>query len=794
MQKSEYMNNIFKNVKTYLLSLMPKRALDWQSVGLTVVLVQIAAVRLVISGWVPKLEIIQIISFYAVVLGLLMGYGSMQRNRVAWMAFEFGILLIPWQLLYTLDEANRSAFVDQNLRVIFSRIFDSILLFIQNKPIYDSLFFVFLTAIGFWIVGTYVGYRLTRHNDFLDAIFAPGVIILVVQMYDPWVPLRIWALAVYLFFSLILLGRMYYLENKKGWNKGNFFRSPDMEMEFSRTILISAALAVVIAWSIPEVLTSIKPAASAWRRVMRPFTDRVANGFKALESPYGGSTPSSNFYGSDLRLGNFTPTGEIPVFYVQVDNSDTDVLRYYWRGRIYDKYENGQWVATNSTEKSFNSKKDEIEISNPNNRTEVKIKFTVNFPEQELVYAPTELTWINRNGKMIMDSKKGNPQEAIALLASSNLVAGDTYEVRALIATPTIQELQSASTQYPTWIKEEYLQVPQKIRPPLQQLAEEITSSATNPYDKAQAITLYLRQEISYQSSITENVPSGKDPLLWVLFDYKKGFCMYSASAEVLLLRSIGIPARMAVGFAEGEYDSKTNRYTVSRLDAHAWPEVYFPEIGWIEFEPTGNQDPLNRPQERIINPTNNTASTPQIGPINSESSGREPSAAIEEGVQPTTETASNWTRYVYPALFIIFLAVAMYLVKTYSLTKRLPVYLTERYAQNGAQPPNWLANWVRWTNFLPIERAYHAINISLRWIGHPQPQYKTPTERANILKQAIPSAQDAVDELTRQYQNALFTARPVNLTIARRASLKLLYKTWQVRTFNRKSLKKRYN
>ncbi|MFN8412850.1 MAG: transglutaminase domain-containing protein [Anaerolineales bacterium] len=788
------MNNIFKNVKTYLLSLMPQRALDWQSVGLTVVLVQIAAVRLVISGWVPKLEIIQIISFYAIALGLLMGYGSMQRNRVAWMAFEFGILLIPWQLLYTVDEANRSAFVDQNLREIFSRIFDSILLFIQNKPIYDSLFFVFLTAIGFWIVGTYVGYRLTRHNDFLDAIFAPGVIILVVQMYDPWVPLRIWALAVYLFFSLILLGRMYYLENKKGWNKGNFFRSPDMEMEFSRTILISAALAVVIAWSIPEVLTSIKPAASAWRRVMRPFTDRVANGFKALESPYGGSTPSSNFYGSDLRLGNFTPTGEIPVFYVQVENSDTDVLRYYWRGRIYDKYENGQWVATSSTEKSFNSKKDEIEISNPNNRTEVKIKFTVNFPEQELVYAPTELTWIDRDGKMIMDSKEGNPQETLALLATSSFVAGDMYEVRALIATPTIQELQRASIQYPTWIKEEYLQVPENIRPPLQQLAEEITSSATNPYDKAQAITLYLRQEISYQSSITENVPSGKDPLLWVLFDYKKGFCMYSASAEVLLLRSIGIPARMAVGFAEGEYDGQTDRYTVSRLDAHAWPEVYFPEIGWIEFEPTGNQDPLNRPQERIISPTNNTASTPQIGPINSESSGREPSAAIEEGVQPTTETASNWTRYVYHALFIIFLAVAIYLVKTYSLTKRLPVYLTERYAQNGTQPPNWLANWVRWTNFLPIERAYHAINISLRWIGHPQPQYKTPTERANILKQAIPSALDAVDELTRQYQNALFTARPVNLTIARRASLKLLYKTWQVRTFNGKSIKKRYN
>ena len=52
----------------------------------------------------------------------------------------------------------------------------------------------------------------------------------------------------------------------------------------------------------------------------------------------------------------------------------------------------------------------------------------------------------------------------------------------------------------------------------------------------------------------------------------------------------------MAVGFAEGVYDSESRTYSVRSLDTHAWPEVYFPGIGWVEFEPTGNQDPLLRP------------------------------------------------------------------------------------------------------------------------------------------------------------------------------------------------------
>ena len=87
--------------------------------------------------------------------------------------------------------------------------------------------------------------------------------------------------------------------------------------------------------------------------------------------------------------------------------------------------------------------------------------------------------------------------------------------------------------------------------------------------------------------------PQGVDPIDVFLFSDRQGFCNHFATAEVLLLRSIGIPARLAIGFAEGEYDEISDLYVVRIKDTHAWPEVYFADYGWVIFEPTTNQVPL---------------------------------------------------------------------------------------------------------------------------------------------------------------------------------------------------------
>jgi hypothetical protein len=90
------------------------------------------------------------------------------------------------------------------------------------------------------------------------------------------------------------------------------------------------------------------------------------------------------------------------------------------------------------------------------------------------------------------------------------------------------------------------------------------------------------------------------------LFDIRRGYCDYFASAFVVMARSVGLPARLAVGYASGR-EVAPGQWVVTEADAHSWPEVYFEEIGWIPFEPTPSQPPSSRP---VAGPSSEVAVT----------------------------------------------------------------------------------------------------------------------------------------------------------------------------------------
>jgi hypothetical protein len=115
------------------------------------------------------------------------------------------------------------------------------------------------------------------------------------------------------------------------------------------------------------------------------------------------------------------------------------------------------------------------------------------------------------------------------------------------------------------------------------------------PYDKAAAIERYLR-EIPYNERIDEPA-SGQDGVDYFLFDVRQGYCDYYASSMVVMLRSLGVPARYVRGYGQGE--RQVGVYEVREWDSHAWPEVFFPGYGWVEFEPTGGEPALVRPVSR---------------------------------------------------------------------------------------------------------------------------------------------------------------------------------------------------
>jgi len=129
-----------------------------------------------------------------------------------------------------------------------------------------------------------------------------------------------------------------------------------------------------------------------------------------------------------------------------------------------------------------------------------------------------------------------------------------------------------------TGVKERYLKLPSSITQRTRQLAQDITQGLDNPYDKVAAVTEYLRQNITYKDKIPAT-PRDRETIDWFLFDIQVGYCNYYATAEVILLRALGIPARWAIGYAQGER-LETGMYLVRELNAHSWPEVYFSGIG----------------------------------------------------------------------------------------------------------------------------------------------------------------------------------------------------------------------
>lgn len=146
------------------------------------------------------------------------------------------------------------------------------------------------------------------------------------------------------------------------------------------------------------------------------------------------------------------------------------------------------------------------------------------------------------------------------------------------------QQLRKDSANYPREILSTYLQLPD-MDSRIAELARTITAHDATPYDRAADLERYFHTNFRYTLDLSDmNKP---DPLAYFLFTKRAGHCEYFASAMVVMLRTLGIPARYVTGFLPGEFNDLANDYIIRASDAHSWVEVYFPQYGWITFDPT---------------------------------------------------------------------------------------------------------------------------------------------------------------------------------------------------------------
>ncbi len=227
----------------------------------------------------------------------------------------------------------------------------------------------------------------------------------------------------------------------------------------------------------------------------------------------------------------------------------------------------------------------------------------------------------------------------------------EQYTLETVFDTPSADTLRKATGQVD--VDPAYLQAP-GVEGRVAALAREIVSGHNNQFDRATALYRHFTdgtQGFDYTTQ-TANTDTSVDALEDFVFNGKKGFCEQYASAMAIMARSVGIPARVALGFTAGYATGDVQ--TITSQDAHAWVEIYFPGYGWMTFDPTPLSDGrgVTPPYISGLNPDDEedgssagqtTTTTTTTAPGTSASASAVPDALGQDGTTEAEEPTPTW-------------------------------------------------------------------------------------------------------------------------------------------------------
>jgi transglutaminase-like putative cysteine protease len=245
----------------------------------------------------------------------------------------------------------------------------------------------------------------------------------------------------------------------------------------------------------------------------------------------------------------------------------------YWRTGSFDRFTGDGWVRSGG-ESPYQSET----LDEPPGETEYLLQ-EVDIESQlealpaawkpiEVSTSVSDRTEVTQNG---------------GLQVSRRIDTGESYQVLSAVTNPTAQKLIEAGTDYPAEIEERYTQLPASTPDRVGEQTAELVESAETPYEVARLTERWLKENREYSLDVERPDGNIADAFL---FEMETGYCTYYATTMVTMLRTQGIPARFAVGYNAGE-PTGDGEYVVRGLNSHAWVEVYFPDVGWVPFDPT---------------------------------------------------------------------------------------------------------------------------------------------------------------------------------------------------------------
>jgi transglutaminase-like putative cysteine protease len=715
------------------------------------------------AAWSDGLEVVRL----AVLGGALLGFALSLTRWDGFFTFVYSLLgSVVWistlfnQLLFH-DMTTREGVV-----ALLTLNAEWIRALINGTSGEDNLVFVTQLAVLGWWIGYLAFWSLFRHRRVLVAILPAGAALLVNSYYAQ--AGMTGYLVLFLGAVLLLAIRIELARNETRWQVTRVRYAPDIALDFLRAGLAFTVVVMAFTWLAPDLRETV-----TMERVMRPFEgpwqrmeDTWSRMYKSLN--YGQSAQLVSSFGKSMSLGGAVNLTDREIFEAQTPE------RTYWRAAAYDLYTGQGWQNTSPEVEVIEAREP---LGEPlfDARTEMTVTVKPLEQGQEVIFAPPQPLRIGVpvSADFVASSTPnaaGVRERSISLLRNRTRMEPDEiYSVVSSRTTASRDRLRTDLQEYPVWLQERYLQVPEGLPERVRQMAAQVAGDLDNPYDQAEAIEAALRT-YTYNQQISAP-PAGRDGVDWFLFDSREGYCDYYASAFVVMMRSLGVPARMAVGYTPGneiqnperDPDPDLRTYRILERNAHAWPEVYFPSYGWVQFEPTASEPLLSRPLP-------------------------ESSEALDEGLVPDAVPPNTMNEELFPPEPLPEVGTPMQAVTPFErwLRSNWGWFATVAGLALAIAAVAAFIRWQRQSLFRDSEvlaRLFNLLGLWARRLRIPWRPSQTPLEKAASFNTRLPEAAPAVDTLANLFiaqQYGRQRPAPEKLHTLSNEWEKLLPRLWQ--------------
>jgi transglutaminase-like putative cysteine protease len=460
-------------------------------------------------------------------------------------------------------------------------------------------FYLYVICWLMWITGAWLSWCVLRWRRPLLGLI-PGAAAFATNLLNAPTDQNGYTL-VFLVLTLALLLWSNYTVSVASANRAHVKLTGDARWDFWESGLVAMAALIVLAIMLPPLSTVDRTASmehsafSSWAQ----FYQRLSHG----DFGRGHAGTATVGFTTEVLLTNSLSRTRDPVFTYKYSTSGY-IGTPYFRAVDITSTSLGEWRYQDSPA----SVKDHLQKNAVVPYTEQYLKMsTARFDIKmvappnggaDILFYPNQIYSTDRRAIATENLPPFLPTDTLTtvdrLQNDPPALAAGSYSVTVEQSTATETDLQAAGTNYPGWLTP-YMSLPDsgyrgaEVQDRIRALALKVThdANATTTYDQAAAIEAYLRGPLFTYDLNTPKPPPGTDPLDYFLFNSRRGYCAYFATAMGDMLRSLGIPTRLVNGYGPGAFDTTVNTIVVRNQDFHSWVEVYFPSYGWIPFEPT---------------------------------------------------------------------------------------------------------------------------------------------------------------------------------------------------------------